>query len=65
MFYRLYFKLTFVIFMIVAIVITALWPHMYAKFDGFGFYVEGIGGYHDLVFVAQPILEHLASLVDT
>lgn len=46
MFYRLYFKLTLVIFMIVAIVITALWPHMYAEFDGFGFYVEGIGGYH-------------------
>lgn len=46
MFYRLYFKLTLVIFMVVAIVITALWPHMYSDFDGFGFHINGIGGYH-------------------
>ena len=46
--------------MIVAIVITALWPHMYAKFDGFGFYVEGIGGYH--VQWYYPELWHLIVL---
>ena len=46
MFYRLYFKLSFVLFLCLAIVVTALWPHMYVDFDGFGFFIEGIGGYH-------------------
>ena len=46
MLYRLYFKLTFVLFLCLAIVITALWPYTYDEFDGFGFFIPGIGGYH-------------------
>ena len=44
--YRLWFKLTMFVMLCIAIVITALWPHMYRDEDGFGVLVSGIGGYH-------------------
>jgi hypothetical protein len=46
MFYRAYFKLTFMLIIIAAIVITALYPYMYVSPNGFGFYIPNIGGYH-------------------
>ena len=44
--YRLWFKLTMLVMLCIAIIITALWPHMYQDVDGFGVFVSGIGGYH-------------------
>lgn len=46
MLYRLYFKLSFVLFLCLAIVVTALWPYVYLAQDGFGIYVDDIGGFH-------------------
>ena len=44
--YRLWFKLTMLVMLCIAIVITALWPYMYQDVDGFGIFVSGLGGYH-------------------
>jgi len=44
--YRLWFKLTMLVMLCIAIIITALWPHMYQDVDGFGIFVSGLGGYH-------------------
>ena len=44
--YRLWFKLTMLVMLCIAIIITALWPHMYQDVDGFGVFVSGLGGYH-------------------
>jgi len=44
--YRLWFKLTMLVMLCIAIIITALWPYMYQDVDGFGIFVSGLGGYH-------------------
>jgi hypothetical protein len=44
--YRLWFKLTMLVMLCIAIIITALWPHMYQDVDGFGIFVSGLGGYN-------------------
>lgn len=44
--YRIWFKLTMLVLLCVAIVVTALYPYFYTGLDGFGFFIDGIGGYH-------------------
>ena len=44
--YRIWFKLTMLVLLCVAIVVTALYPYFYVDGDGFGIFISGIGGYH-------------------